>query len=101
MDKKLRETTNLGIEIRKKTVNDKKEENWSRQQYRINSRLPFDVNMMLTSVLLTFSFMQPVGCDYKIGSGAAYDRCGVCNGDSTTCTPVTVTFTEDWKERGE
>ncbi|XP_073256310.1 A disintegrin and metalloproteinase with thrombospondin motifs 18-like [Porites lutea] len=43
---------------------------------------------------------MPVGCDYKIGSGTAYDRCGVCNGDSTTCTPLTVTFTEDWKERG-
>ena len=80
MDKKLRETTNLGVEI---------------------MNIKIQVKRCLTSPFLTFSFLQPVGCDYKIGSGTAYDRCGVCNGDSTTCTPVTVTFTEDWKVRGE
>ena len=75
------------------------------QVVQVRAGLPFDLNVMLndslTSPFLTFSFLQPVGCDYKIGSGTAHDRCGVCHGDSTTCTPVTVTFTEDWKQRGE
>jgi len=42
----------------------------------------------------------PVGCDYGIGSGASIDRCGVCNGDSTTCSQVMKTFTEDWQQKG-
>ena len=39
--------------------------------------------------VLTFIFMsvciQKVGCDNQIGSNAVLDRCGVCNGDGSTC----------------
>ena len=45
--------------------------------------------------------LQPVGCDYGIGSGAAVDRCGVCNGDSTACSQIMETFTDDWNLKGE
>ena len=41
MDKKLRATTNLGVERMNSTTS--KEETWSRGT---NSRLPFDVNVM-------------------------------------------------------
>uniref|UniRef100_A0A671V7D8 ADAM metallopeptidase with thrombospondin type 1 motif 7 n=1 Tax=Sparus aurata TaxID=8175 RepID=A0A671V7D8_SPAAU len=37
---------------------------------------------------------QNVGCDYVIGSNAVEDRCGVCNGNSSTCTTVRRTFEE-------
>ncbi|XP_078379203.1 A disintegrin and metalloproteinase with thrombospondin motifs 3-like isoform X2 [Oculina patagonica] len=40
------------------------------------------------------------GCDYVIGSGLLLDRCGVCNGDSTKCTPMVDTYTKDWREKG-
>ncbi|XP_078379200.1 A disintegrin and metalloproteinase with thrombospondin motifs 6-like isoform X2 [Oculina patagonica] len=43
---------------------------------------------------------MPVGCDYVIGSGFSFDRCGVCNGDSTTCTQVTEKYTDDWRQKG-
>ena len=43
MDKNLRETTNLCVEIRN-SIGDKQGETWSRGT---NSCLPFDVNMML------------------------------------------------------
>ncbi len=36
-----------------------------------------------------------------IGSGLLLDRCGVCNGDSTKCTPVMETYTKDWREKGK
>ncbi|XP_048588215.1 A disintegrin and metalloproteinase with thrombospondin motifs 20 [Nematostella vectensis] len=32
---------------------------------------------------------KPVGCDGVLGSGQHVDRCGVCNGDSSTCSVVT------------
>lgn len=32
-----------------------------------------------------------VGCDGVIGSNAVVDRCGVCNGDGSTCSPGTKT----------
>ena len=44
MDKKLRETTNLCVEIMNSKRQVLKEETWSRGT---NSRLPFDVNVML------------------------------------------------------
>ena len=44
MDKKLLETTNLGEEIMNSQQQALKEETWSRGT---NSRLPFDVNVML------------------------------------------------------
>lgn len=31
--------------------------------------------------------LQKVGCDGVIGSNAVVDRCGVCNGDGSTCLP--------------
>lgn len=38
--------------------------------------------------------LQKVGCDYVIESSAVEDRCGVCNGDGSTCTTVRRTFEE-------
>ena len=31
-------------------------------------------------------FLQKVGCDGAIGSRAKADRCGVCNGDGSSCS---------------
>uniref|UniRef100_A0A915DXP0 Uncharacterized protein n=1 Tax=Ditylenchus dipsaci TaxID=166011 RepID=A0A915DXP0_9BILA len=36
----------------------------------------------------------PVGCDGKIGSAAKSDKCGVCNGNDTTCKTVDGVFDE-------
>ena len=44
MDKKFRETTNLGVEIMNEQYTTSKAETWSRGT---NSRLPFDVNVMI------------------------------------------------------
>ena len=30
-------------------------------------------------------FIQGVGCDGVLGSSAKLDRCGVCNGDGSSC----------------
>lgn len=38
--------------------------------------------------------LQKVGCDYVVESSAVEDRCGVCNGDGSTCTTVKRTFEE-------
>ncbi|KAM6943559.1 A disintegrin and metalloproteinase with thrombospondin motifs 7 [Xenentodon cancila] len=35
---------------------------------------------------------QNIGCDYVIKSGAVEDRCGVCNGNGSTCATVRRTF---------
>uniref|UniRef100_A0A673B4I8 ADAM metallopeptidase with thrombospondin type 1 motif 7 n=1 Tax=Sphaeramia orbicularis TaxID=375764 RepID=A0A673B4I8_9TELE len=35
-----------------------------------------------------------VGCDFMISSNAVEDRCGVCNGNGSTCTTVKRTFEE-------
>ncbi|XP_047437558.1 A disintegrin and metalloproteinase with thrombospondin motifs 7 [Mugil cephalus] len=35
-----------------------------------------------------------IGCDYVIDSSAVEDRCGVCNGNGSTCTTVRRTFEE-------
>lgn len=40
---------------------------------------------LLFLVLVWFLLIQKVGCDNKIGSNAVLDRCGVCNGDGSTC----------------
>ncbi|KAM4592817.1 A disintegrin and metalloproteinase with thrombospondin motifs 7 [Odontesthes bonariensis] len=37
---------------------------------------------------------QNIGCDYVIDSRAVEDRCGVCNGNGSTCTTVRRTFQE-------
>lgn len=37
---------------------------------------------------------KKMGCDYVIESGAVEDRCGVCNGNGSTCTTVRRTFEE-------
>ncbi|XP_038145753.1 A disintegrin and metalloproteinase with thrombospondin motifs 7, partial [Cyprinodon tularosa] len=35
---------------------------------------------------------QNIGCDYVINSNSVEDRCGVCNGNGSTCTTVRRTF---------
>uniref|UniRef100_A0A3P9NKJ1 ADAM metallopeptidase with thrombospondin type 1 motif 7 n=1 Tax=Poecilia reticulata TaxID=8081 RepID=A0A3P9NKJ1_POERE len=37
---------------------------------------------------------QSIGCDYVINSSSVEDRCGVCNGNGSTCTTVRRTFEE-------
>ncbi|XP_017269792.1 A disintegrin and metalloproteinase with thrombospondin motifs 7 isoform X2 [Kryptolebias marmoratus] len=37
---------------------------------------------------------QNIGCDYVINSNSVEDRCGVCNGNSSTCKTVRRTFEE-------
>lgn len=39
-----------------------------------------------------FTSFQEVGCDDVVGSHAALDLCGVCNGDGTTCRIVKDVF---------
>lgn len=43
---------------------------------------------------------NPVGCDDVVGSQSAVDRCGVCNGDSTSCKAVKKQFTTYWEKKG-
>lgn len=38
--------------------------------------------------------IQDVGCDFKIGSGAQEDICGVCKGNGTTCRTVEGRFNQ-------
>lgn len=38
--------------------------------------------------------LQNVGCDFEIDSGATEDRCGVCQGNGSTCHTVSGTFQE-------
>lgn len=40
------------------------------------------------------SLLQNVGCDFEIDSGAVEDRCGVCQGNGSTCHTVSRTFEE-------
>uniref|UniRef100_A0AAX7UHM9 Peptidase M12B domain-containing protein n=1 Tax=Astatotilapia calliptera TaxID=8154 RepID=A0AAX7UHM9_ASTCA len=40
------------------------------------------------------SICKNIGCDYVIDSTAVEDRCGVCNGNGSTCTTVRKTFEE-------
>lgn len=47
----------------------------------LSSRLPLRV-------------LQNVGCDFEIDSGATEDRCGVCQGNGSTCHTVSGTFQE-------
>lgn len=37
---------------------------------------------------------QNIGCDFVIESSVVEDRCGVCNGNGSTCTTVRRTFEE-------
>lgn len=43
---------------------------------------------------------NPVGCDDVVGSVSTVDRCGVCNGDSTSCKAVKKFYTVDWQQKG-
>ena len=38
--------------------------------------------------------IQDVGCDFKIGSGAQEDICGVCKGNGTSCRTVEGRFNQ-------
>ncbi|XP_060617347.2 A disintegrin and metalloproteinase with thrombospondin motifs 12 [Anolis sagrei] len=37
---------------------------------------------------------KTVGCDYEIDSNATEDRCGVCQGDGSSCQTVKITFNQ-------
>ncbi|XP_042307865.1 A disintegrin and metalloproteinase with thrombospondin motifs 12 [Sceloporus undulatus] len=37
---------------------------------------------------------KTVGCDYEIDSNATEDRCGVCQGDGSSCQTVQITFNQ-------
>ncbi|XP_076257637.1 A disintegrin and metalloproteinase with thrombospondin motifs 7-like [Rhynchophorus ferrugineus] len=41
---------------------------------------------------------RPVGCDLKLDSDAVEDRCGICNGDGTTCKIVDGTYDDKIKD---
>ena len=41
--------------------------------------------------------LQAVGCDNIVESGTSKDNCGICGGDSSTCSKVSKTFTESVK----
>ncbi|KAK0047121.1 ADAMTS-like protein 4, partial [Biomphalaria pfeifferi] len=43
---------------------------------------------------------QPVGCDDLINSSAVKDKCGVCNGDDSSCTTISSIFTSSQLQRG-
>ena len=52
--------------------------------------------------------LQHVGCDDVIGSSSKLDRCGVCNGDGSTCQfgnssneALKTSLTEKYKEQGQ
>ena len=36
---------------------------------------------------------QPVGCDLIVNSSVRKDRCGICDGDNSTCDVIQNTFT--------
>ena len=40
---------------------------------------------MTICLLLPFVLSQAVGCDGVLGSRKKYDRCGVCDGDGSSC----------------
>ncbi len=50
--------------------------------------------MMQCEVHFVSCVLQNVGCDFGIESNAVEDRCGVCNGNGSTCTTVRRTFEE-------
>lgn len=45
-------------------------------------------------------YLQTVGCDGIIGSGAVEDQCGICNGDGKTCRVIAGIFTRVYLPRG-
>lgn len=58
-------------------------------------RYCFVISLKHISRLMCFACaLQKVGCDLVIESSAVEDRCGVCNGDGSTCTTVRKTFAE-------
>lgn len=62
-------------------------------------RRVFDVYVCVTPVY--FSRLQKVGCDWVIDSSAIEDKCGVCRGDGTECSPVVGEFTETARLSGK
>ena len=65
-------------------------------EYASYEKLQYALNTQHNSFLL-----QPVGCDDVVGSQSAVDRCGVCNGDSTSCRAVKKQFTTYWEKKGK
>ena len=58
-------------------------------------------NLFLCLVEFFLFYFQPVGCDLVVNSSARKDRCGVCNGDNTTCDLVEKTFTAQPRKNSE
>lgn len=48
--------------------------------------------LILLCEIFVLCVLQSIGCDYVINSSAVEDRCGVCNGNGSTCTTVKRTF---------
>ena len=40
---------------------------------------------LLFTLLFTFIYLQPVGCDMMLHSGLVEDNCKVCGGNGSTC----------------
>ena len=65
MDKKLHEATDAGVEIKySRQLTTSKQETWSRGT---NSRLPFDVNVMLN--------LSNVDCNVKRATTKGWNQC--------------------------
>ena len=43
---------------------------------------------------MLLSFLQTIGCDDILDSGKAFDSCGVCGGDNSSCTATSEIHTE-------
>lgn len=44
---------------------------------------------------------QKVGCDGVVGSSKQEDKCGVCEGDNSSCKTFKDTITRNAKKQGE
>ncbi|KAK2573385.1 A disintegrin and metalloproteinase with thrombospondin motifs 18 [Acropora cervicornis] len=44
---------------------------------------------------------KSVGCDLKLNSGLKYDRCAICGGNSSMCSYVHGSYTNQWRRWGE
>lgn len=42
-------------------------------------------------------FLQKAGCDNRLGSSTARDKCGICGGDNSNCQQINEKFPEGVK----
>jgi len=40
------------------------------------------------TIVHSYMWLQVVGCDWRLGSNATLDRCGICHGDGSSCKTV-------------